>query len=364
MTENSAARGLVISGITKAFDTQSVLLGIDLTVRDGCFCSILGPSGSGKTTLLRIIAGFEHADAGQVALDGKVLDDGATRVAPEHRGIGYVPQEGSLFPHLDIESNVGFGLPRAERRGTRVRELIEMVGLAGYGRRYPHELSGGQQQRVALARALAVRPALVLLDEPFSSLDASLRATVRRDVRRVLTDAGTTAVLVTHDQDEALSLSDAVAIIHNGKIGQVDTPEALYAHPSSAALAAGVGEANFLTGSASGDLVETALGRLTLEAPATGRSDVVVLIRPEQLCLDPSDGGGIEATVIDREYYGHDAIARVRGNFAPASVLTVRIADVQTLPEPGTTVRVAVHGPVVSFAAPTEPEPEPAEVGS
>jgi iron(III) transport system ATP-binding protein len=354
MTENGAS-GLVVAGVTKAFDDHTVLLGIDLTVRDGSFCSILGPSGSGKTTLLRIIAGFERADTGQVTLDGRVLEDGATSVMPEHRGIGYVPQDGSLFPHLDIESNVGFGLPRVERRGTRVRELLEMVGLAGYGRRYPHELSGGEQQRVALARALAVRPALVLLDEPFSSLDASLRATVRRDVRHVLNDAGTTAVLVTHDQDEALSLSDEVAVIHDGHIGQLDTPEGLYAHPSSAALAAGVGDANFLSGTASGDAVETALGRLALEAPARDSRDVVVLIRPEQLCLNPEDGSGIEATVVDREYYGHDAIARVRGDFAPASVLTVRIADVHTLPEPGTKVRIAVRGPVVSFSVPAEP---------
>ncbi len=180
---------LDISGLVKSFRTQEVLCGLDLVVDEGSFVSILGPSGSGKTTLLRIIAGFERADAGCVRLHGEIVDDATHFVDSRKRRIGYVPQDGNLFPHLSVKMNVGFGLPKAERNGTRVNELLEMVGLGNLAERYPHQLSGGQQQRVALARGLAINPDLVLLDEPFSSLDAGLRASVRHDVRHILKDA-------------------------------------------------------------------------------------------------------------------------------------------------------------------------------
>ena len=213
-------RQLTVSGLYKAFGTHPVLTGLDLDVPAGSFTAILGPSGSGKTTLLRLLAGFERADAGSIAIGDRVVDGpGTSQIPPERRQLGYVPQEGALFPHLTVAANVGFGLP-ARRRAARTAELLEAVGLAGMGGRYPHQLSGGQQQRVALARALAIRPEVVLLDEPFASLDAHLRASVRADVLEICRAAGTTAILVTHDQDEALSMADRIAVLRDGRIVQ------------------------------------------------------------------------------------------------------------------------------------------------
>ena len=215
---------LVIEGLTKSFRDTLVLRGIDLTVEPGMLTAILGASGTGKTTLLRVIAGFEPAGQGTVSLDGTVVDDGKRRLPPERRHIGYVPQDGALFPHLTVRANAAFSLPRRERRGPRADEILNLVGLAGLGHRFPHQLSGGQQQRVAIARALASRPGLVLLDEPFASLDAALRTTVRADVLSVLRSTGTTAILVTHDQDEALSAANYVAVMRDGLVTQAARP--------------------------------------------------------------------------------------------------------------------------------------------
>jgi iron(III) transport system ATP-binding protein len=348
---------LEVVGIHKSYGCQPVLRGLDLSVVAGSFTSILGPSESGKTTLLRVIAGFERADRGVVRLAGEVVDDSDHHVAPDRRRIGFVPQDGSLFPHLAVEQNVGFGLPRRERRGKRVGELLDMVGLGGLERRYPHQLSGGQQQRVALARALAIEPSLVLLDEPFASLDASLRAVLRQDVRRVLKEAGTTALLVTHDQDEALSLADRVAIIHDGQIGQYDTPQALYAHPASPELALGLGETNFLRGKASGDAVETPLGLLLREsAPASGATAVdgaplLVLVRPEQILVsgEPGDDRRI-ARVLGAEFYGHDAVVTLRAEWDESEILVARTSDAGTLPKVGAQVALSVRGRVVAWS--------------
>jgi len=348
---------LEVVGIHKSYGCQPVLRGLDLSVVAGSFTSILGPSGSGKTTLLRVIAGFERADRGVVRLAGEVVDDGDHYVAPDRRRIGFVPQDGSLFPHLAVEQNVGFGLPRRERRGKRVGELLDMVGLGGLERRYPHQLSGGQQQRVALARALAIGPSLVLLDEPFASLDASLRAVLRQDVRRVLKEAGTTALLVTHDQDEALSLADRVAIIHDGQIGQYDTPQALYAHPASPELALGLGETNFLRGKARGDAVETCLGLLFLEsAPASAAAiadgaPLLVLIRPEQIVVSGEPGDDRRtARVLGAEFYGHDAVVRLRADWDDSEILVARTSDAGTLPKVGARVALSVRGRVVAWS--------------
>jgi iron(III) transport system ATP-binding protein len=347
---------LQISSLYKSYRTQAVLRGLDLEVPDGSFTSILGPSGSGKTTLLRVIAGFERADSGSVRIGESIVDDGDHYVMPDKRHIGYVPQEGSLFPHMTVRKNVAFGMARQERTRDRVHELLEMVGLGGMGRRYPHQLSGGQQQRVALARALAISPSLVLLDEPFSSLDASLRQSVRHDVREVLQAAGTTVILVTHDQDEALSLSDRVAVIHDGVIGQSDTPKNLYTHPASPHLAAEFGETNFLHGTAHGEVVDTPLGTLLLDAPLAGvpaRSEtpVLVLVRPEQLTVTTSNGSGATAVVCDSEFYGHDAVVRLRGSWDDSPVLVARCADAGAVPEVGATVAVEVRGAVTAWPA-------------
>ena len=347
---------LEISHLKKSFSTQPVLEDLNLKVEAGSLTAILGPSGSGKTTLLRVIAGFDRADKGTVRLHGDIVDDEENFVEPARRRIGYVPQDGSLFPHLSVEANIGFGLARRDRRGHHVAELLEMVGLEGLGRRFPHELSGGQQQRVALARGLAINPSLVLLDEPFSSLDASLRATVRRDVRRVLKDSGTTAILVTHDQDEALSLADQVAIIRDGCIRQCAAPALLYAKPGSPELAREFGNSNFVNGVANGGAVDTSIGRFELEDSSYLDDDVadgmelLVLVRPEQIVLsDGARSGGAMARVLDTEFYGHDAVVRLRAAGTDALLLSARTPNPIRLPHVDDEVGLEVVGPVIAW---------------
>ena len=344
---------LEVNGLHKAFGLRAVLRDLALTVPAGSFTAILGASGSGKTTLLRIIAGFERADGGTVLIGGELAEDaGGTWLAPEQRHIGYVPQEGSLFPHLTVRRNIGFGLARAEIRSGRVDELLELVGITGLGGRYPHELSGGQQQRVALARALAVRPRLLLLDEPFSGLDASMRASVRADVRELVRAAGTTAVLVTHDQEEALSLADQVAVIRDGCIGQYGTPRDVYSRPIDPELAGFLGEANLVRGVVAGAYARTDLGALELdERVAVGGGEVLVLVRPEQVELRaPGGDEGLPGEVVALEYHGHDAVVHVRLATTPQSVLVVRVAG-QVAERPGARVAVVVRGPVVAWPA-------------
>ena len=349
-------KGLSVRGVAKSFGPQEVLCGVDLHVPDGSFTAILGASGSGKTTLLRIVAGFERPDRGEVWLGPELVDNAGSRyLACERRRIGYVPQEGALFPHLSVGRNVGFGLSRDAARRTRVDELLELVGLSGYRRRYPHQLSGGQQQRVALARALAIEPEVVLLDEPFSSLDAALRASVRSDVLGVLRQAGTTSVLVTHDQDEALSMADQVAVLRDGVVAQLDTPAGLYGHPEDAAVAQFLGEANLIEGEISDGIATTMLGRLRVgswSGPSSGLARVMV--RPEQIHLGEV-GEGIDGVVASYEYYGHDAVVRIRlerlGVPEPGvPELVVRITGGPPL-TPGLRVGLSVRGPVVAWPA-------------
>ena len=347
---------LAVSGVVKSFGGTPVLRGVDLDVPAGSFTAILGPSGSGKTTLLRIIAGFERVDGGRVSVGDRLLDDGHRFVAPDERGIGYVSQEGSLFPHLNVEKNIAFGLPRAERKSAKVGQIMEMVGLAGLGRRFPHQLSGGQQQRVALARALAVEPQVVLLDEPFAGLDAALRASVRHDVRRILAEAGTTTVLVTHDQDEALSLADLVAVMGEGRIRQADRPQVLYEHPADPELARFVGDANLLVGTMEDGAVRTALGRHALAPGSPGGGPgtaLVVLVRPEQveLVADPAEHL-CAGRVADVEFYGHDTVVRVVPETdCGAPMVVARSAGGRVLAA-GTRVGMVLRGPVLAWPAP------------
>ncbi|HWD10035.1 MAG TPA: ABC transporter ATP-binding protein, partial [Actinomycetota bacterium] len=261
---------VTITGLHKSYGSVPVLAGLDLSVEAGLLTAVLGPSGSGKTTLLRVLAGFERADAGQLSIAGECVDGGGRWVAPEKRRVGYVPQEGCLFPHLSVAANIGFGLakgPGRRDRNRRVGELLELIGLDGMGERRPHELSGGQQQRVALARALAPRPRIVLLDEPFASLDTGLRATLRDDVREVLRAEGTTTVLVTHDQDEALSIADVVAVMRHGRIVQAGSPRELYDAPADAEVATFLGMANLVPGIVEESYAATPLGALCLDCP-------------------------------------------------------------------------------------------------
>jgi iron(III) transport system ATP-binding protein len=348
---------LSVRGLHKAYGSTPVLTGVDLTIADGAFLSILGSSGSGKTTLLRAIAGFERADRGTIRLGSTVVDDGSTVVAPERRRVGYVPQEGALFPHLTVAANVGFGLPRRTRRAHRsetVDEMLEMVGMAAMAGRYPHQLSGGQQQRVAVARALAAKPGLVLLDEPFSSLDASLRATLRADVADILSETRTTTLLVTHDQDEALSMADTVAVLRDGTIVQAGTPEEIYSHPVDVQLARFVGDANLVRGELTGGRAATALGSLAVVNPVPDGS-VTVLLRPEQLEVEVG-GTGPSGRVMACEYYGHDAVMRVRaaldGN--DRTELFVRVEGRMAL-APGTEVSLRAVGPVTAWPATDAP---------
>ncbi len=343
---------LVISGLDKSFGPHRVLADLDLEVPAGSLTAILGPSGSGKTTLLRIVAGFERADSGTVTIGDQVVDSERAHVAPERRRIGYVPQEGSLFPHLTVAANVGFGLPAKQRLGPRTADLLAAVGLSDLGKRYPHELSGGQQQRVALARALAIEPAVVLLDEPFASLDAHLRASIRNDVQQIFRDGGTTALLVTHDQDEALAIADQVAVLRDGRIVQHSTPQDLYSRPADSEIARFIGDANLLEGVRRDGTVETVLGRLPVSAAATGPGPemVTVLIRPEHIVLRPApeNGGTHEPAgwVVDCEYYGHDAVLRVQlKDNSDVPPIIVRTTGDHKLPA-GSPVTLHPAGPV------------------
>jgi iron(III) transport system ATP-binding protein len=317
-----------LRGASKRFGTTSVLRGVDLAVPEGSLTAILGKSGSGKTTLLRIIAGFEKLDAGTLTLDGQLVDDSRRSLPPQHRRVGYVPQDGALFPNLTALANIAFGLPRREH-GTALR-LLEMVGLEGLGNRRPSELSGGQQQRVALARALAVRPSVVLLDEPFSSLDASLRVAVRRDVARILKDAGTTTILVTHDQDEALSMADQVALINDGSILAAASPRELYAEPRSAAVASSLGEINILRASLDGNRARCAIGEVALNS-SSGSTQGFVLVRSENIDVHESaTSHATAAHVREFDFFGHDSLARLTID-SDGTEITARLAGDRSL---------------------------------
>jgi iron(III) transport system ATP-binding protein len=344
---------LAVSGLTKAFAERPVLRGIDLEVPDNSLTAILGPSGSGKTTLLRVIAGFEQAGSGTVRLGGTIVDGPGTHVPPERRRIGYVPQEGGLFPHLTVAANIGFGLPRRERGGSVITNLLDAVGMPGLGKRYPHQLSGGQQQRVALARALAINPRIVLLDEPFSSLDAGLRASIRADVRQLLHESGTAAILVTHDQDEALSMADQVAVLRDGVIAQYATPEDLYTRPVGPDLARFIGEANLLDGVLGSGSVDTILGALPVQAGEDlAQGPVTVLIRPEQITISEVNGSAdLAGWIVSSSYHGHDAIVHVKLEDRPDLTIIVRTLGRCGLPD-GSRVALRAEGPVLAWPAP------------
>ncbi len=338
-------------GVEKAFGATRVVSGLDLTAERGEFMALLGSSGCGKTTILRLIAGFEQLDAGTIMVGDRVVAEarpgGPVRsLPPEQRRVGMVFQDYALFPHLSVRRNVAFGLGR-EGREHRVDEALAMVGLHGLGDRMPAQLSGGQQQRVALARALAPGPDVVLLDEPFSNLDAELRTTVRAEVRQILAAAGATAMLVTHDQEEALSLADRVGVMWDGRIVQVAPPEELYHRPASREVAAFVGDAQFLPGEAAGDRVVSELGTLPIIAQAAGPVDIV--IRPESLRvqrLSREHEPVAVGTVHNRRFFGHDQVLLVQ--LDSGRQLRVRTGPLVGV-RPGDRVEVTVRGAVQVF---------------
>jgi iron(III) transport system ATP-binding protein len=343
-----------VRGIVKRFGAVDVLRDIGLDVEAGAILALLGPSGCGKTTPLRIIAGLERPDAGSVLIGGRVVAGDGAWVPPEKRRVGMVFQDWALFPHMTVERNVGYGVTkRAPHRADRIAEALELVGLTGLGQRMPGTLSGGQQQRVALARALAPRPSVLLLDEPFSNLDTTLRVQVRAEVHALLTELGVTSVFVTHDQDEAFVLGDHVAVMSAGRIVQAAPPAELYARPASPWVASFVGEAKLVEGSAFGERADTPVGPVPLATAASG--SVQVLVRPEALRLAVGDGATVELT----EYYGHDTLYVVRTDGGVQLRVRAGAAPVVTR---GDRVSLRYEGPpTMAFtpAAAAEPIPEP-----
>ena len=296
------------TGVSKRFGQTAAVVDASLCADRGEFVALLGPSGCGKTTLLRLIAGFEAPDRGVVDIAERPVAGGGTWVPPEKRRVGMMFQDYALFPHLTVRENIGFGVQRARRRA-RLRDVLSSVGLDGLEQRYPHELSGGQQQRVALARALAPEPELVLLDEPWSNVDPSLRASLRDEIMAVLRALEVTAILVTHDREEAFSIADRIALMREGTIVQEGSPETLYLTPATRWAAEFVGAGNFLPGLVRDGVVDTPLGVFPANG-AAGAHSVDVLVRPELVELQPDPAGGAE--VVAREFRGHDVFYRVR----------------------------------------------------
>ncbi|MCD1267432.1 ATP-binding cassette domain-containing protein [Microbacterium sp. MEC084] len=348
---------LRLDRVSKTFGTTTVLRDVSLAVPDGTRLALVGASGSGKSTLLRLVAGFEEPDAGEIALGDRVLA-GRGRVVPAHRRrIGYVAQDGALFPHLSVARNIAFGLPRGADRVARVRELLALVSLApDFAERMPHQLSGGQQQRVALARALAQRPDVILLDEPFSALDTGLRAHTREAVVDVLERSGVTAVLVTHDQEEALTFGQQVGVLSDGELVQAGEPAAVFDAPRDAGVALFLGDAVLLPAEVAGPgTVDCALGRVAVRHDRSGGARAVrAMLRPDQLSVRPADAATANATVTAVRSLGAAAELTLRLSDGEELTHRVPLHDVITGPvcayAPRSRVAVAVEGGVVLYA--------------
>ncbi|MBX3569689.1 MAG: ABC transporter ATP-binding protein [Rhizobiaceae bacterium] len=351
---------LQIRGLSKRYGPVSAVADVELAVAAGTRTAIVGPSGCGKTTLLRLIAGFEAPDSGQILFDGSEVANGSACVPAHRRGIGLVAQDGALFPHLTIEDNIGFGIDRGDAsRPRRIVELAQTVGLdKAMLKRRPHQISGGQQQRVALARAMARQPRLMLLDEPFSALDTGLRASMRKVVTELLGQSGIATILVTHDQAEALSFADQVAVMQDGRFAQVGSPRDLYLRPSNRVIAEFLGDAIILPAHIGDGFAESPFGRLTVEARGQGRMGQVML-RPEQLAISPVEAaeaaspssGVLLGQVIETEFAGAISTVVVRvlnrtdagGTFIGGMPLVLRQSCVEA-PETGALVRISIAG--------------------
>ena len=302
--------GLQFSGVSHSYGAVQVLNDVNLSVPAGSITCLLGPSGCGKTTFLRLSAGLESLQRGEIFFDGEKVADANGSIAPEIRGVGLMFQDYMLFPHLSVLENVRFGLGGLSvgEQVKKAKLALEQVGMAEFRSYFPHMLSGGEQQRVALARAIVPRPKILLLDEPFSNLDSALRIEVRAEVNRLISELGVTTIFVTHDQDEAFLLGDRVAVMNDGKILQVDSPNIIYEKPSNNWIASFVGAVNLVTCKASGHKAETPIGFLKLDQHYEGNIELV--IRPENLMLTSGDDAVIETT----EYYGHDSLVTVKLN--------------------------------------------------
>ena len=349
---------LRLHGVCKSFAGSAVLDGVTLDVPEGGVTAILGPSGCGKTTLLRLVAGFLRVDGGSIDIGGKQVSGPSAHVPPEARRQGYLAQEGALFPHLTVAQNIAFGLPRRDRRDARrLSALLGLVSLDGaLAGRYPDELSGGQQQRVALARTLAPAPRLVLLDEPFSALDASLRTETRGMVATALAAADVTTVLVTHDQGEALSFADRVAVMRSGRLAQVGEPQQVYDDPADLPTADFLGDTCTIRGVVRGGVAHGPLGDIEVRYPPGGGEfdgPALLMLRPEQLRIRPVPDGrpGPSAVVRAVEYFGHDCVVTADLPGDPPTTVTSRVLGGDRVP-PGTPVRVTVSGTALAYPVP------------
>jgi iron(III) transport system ATP-binding protein len=337
---------LELSSLRKSYGPVTALDGVDLSVASGSRTAIVGPSGCGKTTLLRLIAGFERPDAGSMELDGTLLAGPGSFVPAYRRPVGLVAQDGALFPHLSIAANIGFGIARdTPDRQVRIAELIRLVGLdEAFLQRRPHQLSGGQQQRVALARALARKPRLMLLDEPFSALDTGLRAAMRKTVAGVLEAAGVTTILVTHDQEEALSFADQVAVMRAATLMQAGAPRDLYLRPRNRMVAEFLGEAIILTARVADGHAHCILGVIPVDRDERHQT-AEILLRPEQIGLQPDQAGGASAVVTDSEFSGPTCTltVEVASGAGEAGTLVLRHPSAGA-PQVGTRIRLTVSG--------------------
>ncbi|KOO46486.1 ABC transporter ATP-binding protein [Priestia koreensis] len=336
---------LSIKNLSKSFDGVDVIKNVAFDLPKGKMLAILGPSGCGKTTLLRSIAGFEIPHSGAIKIGDQEVFNERRHLAAEKRRIGYVPQEGALFPHLTVAQNVAFGLPRNSRRNERVLEMLALVGMQGFEKRMPHELSGGQQQRVALARALAPDPALLLLDEPFSALDTGLRAKLREDIKYALEKSNATSIMVTHDQEEAFSMADIIGVMRDGDLIQIAEPNDIYTNPKDLNVATFVGDAILVDGHAENGYVDCPLGRLSHQQKSVEDARVTVMIRPEQLTIEE----GRTATVLKTTYFGHDSLIDMtigeQNDMCSVSIRVLGKPNVQK----GDEVGLRVNGDVVIY---------------
>jgi iron(III) transport system ATP-binding protein len=301
---------VVCEAINKSFGATAVVSDVSFTLESGAILALLGPSGCGKTTTLRLIAGFEQVDSGRIAIGGQVVADGRFHLPPEKRRVGMVFQDYAIFPHLNVAQNVAFGLGRGDAARRQTEAMLNLVGLLGLEQQMPHELSGGQQQRVALARALAPEPAVLLLDEPFSNLDTTLRVQVRHEVRELLKQSKATAIFVTHDQEEALFIGDRVAVMNQGRLEQIGTPDEIFHRPLTRFVADFIGETDFVPGTVTDTGVETALGRLQRLLDLPQGTAVTVAVRPDDVTFTPSANGN--GRVVARRFTGIANVYRLR----------------------------------------------------
>lgn len=351
---------LELRHVSCAYETgKPAITDISLTVAAGDIICLLGPSGCGKTTTLRAIAGFEPVSAGEIYLAGRLVSSASVQVPTETRGIGMVFQEYALFPHLRVTDNITFGLRKLSsgQRKTRVAAMLEVTGLMGLEHRYPHELSGGQQQRVALARALAHDPVVLLLDEPFSNLDPDMASKMRQELHGMLKRTNTTTILVTHDHKEALAIADRIAVLHEGRLEQLDTPEMIYHLPATRFVADFVGQADFIPGIAQDAWVRTEVGDFPNYNACPPGTPVIVMIRPDDVRLSPAPEG--TARILSRQFRGSENLYTI---LLPSGHL-LHSSEVSTaLYPPGTSVSLQIQAThTVLFKQPDGPDSQPTE---